>query len=81
MESLRLKFLDTRPLVEAHETPALTDGSVTQPNALINEEEKKKAMQDLSVEDFEQLIYANALAKRPKEAQQAFDLMPVSLHM
>ncbi|KAI8384179.1 hypothetical protein BD560DRAFT_385227 [Blakeslea trispora] len=76
LESLRLKFLDTRPLVEAHETPALTDGSVTQPNALINEEEKKKAMQDLSVEDFEQLIYANALAKRPKEAQQAFDLMP-----
>lgn len=32
-------------------------------------------MQDLTLIDFEQLIYANALAKRPKEAEQAFDLM------
>lgn len=34
-------------------------------------------LSDLTLTDFEQLIYANALAKRPKEAEQAFELMEV----
>lgn len=32
-------------------------------------------IRNLNVQDFEQLIYANALAKRPLEAEKAFDLM------
>lgn len=34
-------------------------------------------LQDLTLTDFEQLIYANSLAKRPMEAEQAFNLMEV----
>lgn len=38
----------------------------------------KTRIAEFSVQDFEQLIYANALAKRPEEAEQAFNLMEVS---
>ncbi|CEG74377.1 hypothetical protein RMATCC62417_09607 [Rhizopus microsporus] len=37
--------------------------------------EEKSSMQDYTVQDFESLIYANAITKRPKEAEKAFDLM------
>ncbi len=39
------------------------------------------SIQDISLTDFEQLIYANALTKRPTEAQQAFNLMEVKLFL
>ncbi|GAA5812362.1 hypothetical protein MFLAVUS_005814 [Mucor flavus] len=77
LENLRLKFLDTRS-TEQLQTPVtvsqLTSG---EPVTQINDQPIVAAptMQDLTLTDFEQLIYANALAKRPKEAEQAFELM------
>lgn len=74
LENLRLKFLDTRSTQQL-ETPAAltqlpsTDDSVPVATA------KPNSMQELTLTDFEQLIYANALAKRPSEAEQAFNLM------
>ncbi|KAG2198421.1 hypothetical protein INT47_008998, partial [Mucor saturninus] len=76
LEKLKIKFLDTRSN-EQLETPVpvaqLTSGnSVTQTDDNVP---APTGLQDLTLTDFEQLIYANALAKRPIEADQAFNLM------
>lgn len=78
LEKLRIRFLDTRSN-EQLETPVsvaqLASGdAVTQTNENVP---APTGFQDLTLTDFEQLIYANALAKRPIEAEQAFNLMEV----
>lgn len=78
LEKLKIKFLDTRSneqLETALPVAQLTSGkSVTQTDHNIS---TPAGFQDLTLTDFEQLIYANALAKRPIEAEQAFNLMEV----
>lgn len=70
--------------LEGASVSRLTDGSsdasasVTQTvdqHPLDTTSKNPTGLQDLTPTDFEQLIYANALAKRPSEAEQAFDLM------
>ncbi|KAI8983494.1 hypothetical protein BDB01DRAFT_905963 [Pilobolus umbonatus] len=75
LEKLKIKFLDTRvtpqlesePLSVTSETQSTPDQPVT-PTA-------ESTIQNLSLKDFEQLIYVNALASRPREAEQALKLM------
>ncbi|KAG2225433.1 hypothetical protein INT45_010069, partial [Circinella minor] len=75
LQSLRIKFLDTRQQQEALASNGNEEKSV---NSLISQQEQQQepqSLNDLTMRDFEQLIYANALAKRPKEAEQALELM------
>ncbi|ORZ20406.1 hypothetical protein BCR42DRAFT_488925 [Absidia repens] len=56
----------------------------TQPNlALISteDEQAKTSLSDVTIHDFEQLIYVNALARRPEQAEQALQLMKNYDHM
>lgn len=84
LEKLRIKFLDTRQqqqqigqdqqaaLLTQLPSDATAEASKDAPATTATTAE---LVQNLSVQDFEQLIYANALAKRPVEAEKAFDLM------
>lgn len=84
LENLRVKFLDTRNH-QLENTSAVTaqlasssstaDAATTKEIPAIPDEKPPTA--GFSVQDFEQLIYANALAKRADEAEQAFNLMEV----
>ncbi|CAO3592533.1 unnamed protein product [Absidia cylindrospora] len=50
----------------------------TQPNSMLRsteDEQAKTTLPDVTIHDFEQLIYVNALAKRPEQAEQALHLM------
>lgn len=78
LEKLRIRFLDTRSN-EQLGTPVSvgqlgSGGVVTQVDDNVP---TPTGLQDLTLTDFEQLIYANSLAKRPMEAEQAFNLMEV----
>ncbi|GAN01022.1 conserved hypothetical protein [Mucor ambiguus] len=83
LEKLRIKFLDTRQQqqqIEGDQQAALSaqlpsEASVEASKDVPATTTTAESVQSLSVQDFEQLIYANALAKRPVEAEKAFDLM------
>ncbi|CEP14998.1 hypothetical protein [Parasitella parasitica] len=85
LAKLRIKFLDTRHLEEQHsavaQLPSSDAATEKSSDSLIADTTTTAATDassngfNLSVQDFEQLIYANALAKRPLEAEKAFDLM------
>lgn len=53
----------------------LVEKSTDAPTAMEDAASTTTNVHNLNVQDFEQLIYANALAKRPLEAEMAFDLM------
>jgi pentatricopeptide repeat protein len=87
LEKLRIKFLDTRnhnaEQLEGASVSQITDGSSDAAASVTQSEHHQidtasnnpTGLQDLTLTDFEQLIHANALARRPVEAEQAFDLM------
>lgn len=81
LEKLRVKFLDTRNhQIEGLATPVLTDGSFKeQPVASPTVTENDTSVGQYKLSDFENLIYVNSLAKRPQEAEQAFQLMEVKI--
>ncbi|KAF7723845.1 hypothetical protein EC973_001570 [Apophysomyces ossiformis] len=83
LEKLRVRFLDTRELRQQQlpePMKAIEAGSTETPiveaNATMTEQpEEPPKPENLSVADYEQLIYINAIAKRPKEAEYALELM------
>ncbi|KAK4516309.1 uncharacterized protein ATC70_011279 [Mucor velutinosus] len=83
LEKLRIKFLDTRQQqqqIGGDQQAALlaqlpSDASAETSKDAPTTTTTAETVQSLTVQDFEQLIYANALAKRPVEAEKAFDLM------
>ncbi|KAI8987618.1 hypothetical protein BDF20DRAFT_832530 [Mycotypha africana] len=86
LEKLRIRFLDTRSnQIDRTTAPAQLPSSAAlfQQQLKINDEDANKtacpggenSMQEYSLQDFEQLIYVNSLAKRPAEAEKAFELM------
>ncbi|KAI9484952.1 hypothetical protein BDB00DRAFT_852371 [Zychaea mexicana] len=76
LQNLRVKFLDTRQeaLPSNEERKEALTGETPPPSAELVTQQPQ-SLSDLSMGDFEQLIYANALAKRPKEAERALELM------
>lgn len=75
MEQLQLKFLDTRKEQLGENMKRQLPSSEKVADTKLTSTEEKSSMQDYTVQDFESLIYANAITKRPKEAEKAFDLM------
>ncbi|RUS14838.1 hypothetical protein BC937DRAFT_93250 [Endogone sp. FLAS-F59071] len=81
LENLRLKFLDTRGIND-DELKAL-EGNIAKQlqftsgneNSSISVQEAEKGMGLVTEAEFSQLIYANALAKRPSEAEEVIELM------
>ncbi|KAI7880036.1 hypothetical protein K492DRAFT_237512 [Lichtheimia hyalospora FSU 10163] len=69
LEKLRVKFLDTRQALPS-------DTSQERDDALVNQDQTTL----LTCQDYEQLVYVNALAKRPKEAEKAIQLMEENGH-
>ncbi|CAO3628640.1 unnamed protein product [Cunninghamella blakesleeana] len=96
LETLRIKFLDTRPLkqllaeqqqrhqliestsslIESNNSNNNTSITTTNDNNdMLTDEFNGFSLKDVTTGDFEQLIYANALAKRPEHAEQSLQLM------
>ncbi|KAG1113067.1 hypothetical protein G6F42_014564 [Rhizopus arrhizus] len=81
LEKLRIKFLDTRQQQQIGEDqqlaqlPSDTHVEASKDAPATTATTTAETAGHLSIQDFEQLIYANALAKRPLEAEKAFDLM------
>ncbi|ORX46818.1 hypothetical protein DM01DRAFT_1339470 [Hesseltinella vesiculosa] len=87
LEKLRVKFLDTRTMpaqLDQQDTPALPSGSTEMPSqdptidALTPDTTRSHLPEDVTIKDFEQLIYTNALARRPDQAEQGLKLMKVN---
>ena len=80
LEKLSLRFLDTRPqqLPPNKVQQLLPSGSNTT-NDITEQLTEQKASSSLSqnytIKDFESLIYANSIAKRPAEAKKVLELM------
>ncbi|KAI9022950.1 hypothetical protein CLU79DRAFT_834919 [Phycomyces nitens] len=88
LQNLRIKFLDTRPLKqkaipvlaqEAEQTldqvsETVKDQTPKEENSLVAQQEPQ-ALENIELTDFQDLLYANALAARPEEAEQALELM------
>lgn len=80
LENLRVKFLDTRQQqLQGAAQQALPGQQVDQQQQLPVDmvTQGEKSLQDMTTEDFETLVYMNALAKRPEEAEKSIELMKV----
>lgn len=78
LEKLRVKFLDTRSHeLESGETHILPSGLSEEESNELSTSNSDRSVQEYKLEDFENLIYVNSLAKRPNEAEQAFQMMEV----
>ncbi|KAI8878877.1 TPR-like protein [Backusella circina FSU 941] len=74
LENLRVKFLDTRQQqLRGAAQQAFPGEQQEAPIGMVTQEEKN--LQNLTIADFETLVYMNALAKRPEEAEKAIELM------
>ncbi|KAI9266125.1 hypothetical protein BY458DRAFT_547658 [Sporodiniella umbellata] len=78
LANLKLRFLDTRrQLSEGENIPKIGSSQepLLQTESSVAESSTTNSIQTYTVQDFESLIYANSIAKRPEEAQKAFDMM------
>lgn len=80
MEKLSLRFLDTRSQqLPSNKVQQLLPSGSNTTNDITEQLTEQKASSSLSqnytIKDFESLIYANSIAKRPAEAKKALELM------
>ncbi|RCH79129.1 hypothetical protein CU098_003011, partial [Rhizopus stolonifer] len=78
LEKLKLRFLDTRQQQQLPVSEQIQLISSEGSNPIVEQgidQEKPTTIQKYTVKDFESLIYANSIAKRPEEAEKAFELM------
>ncbi|KAG1505344.1 hypothetical protein G6F47_004064 [Rhizopus delemar] len=80
LEKLSLRFLDTRSQqLPSNKVQQLLPSGSNTTNDITEQLTEQKASSSLSqnytIKDFESLIYANSIAKRPAEAKKALELM------